>query len=288
MSLQVCVLASGSSGNSVLIRTPAGAVLLDAGLHPDDLEARLAAVGSGPEELQAVLVSHLHGDHVHPKATRWWWCKKGGRRVWCHSRHAEPLRIRRAFRLLSDNGDVRFFDAGGEIPLAPDLTFRPLPLSHDADPTFGFRFTYAAGTDEMLRAAFVCDAGGVDEGLIPLLAESDLLGLEFNHDPRMLAESGRPRGVIDRIRGPRGHLSNAKGAAVLERVLSAADGGGPTAVLLLHLSRECNRADLALAAAERVMVRRGNGALVAAARQETPDRLRTVEARPRQRMLFEI
>ena len=90
-----------------------------------------------------------------------------------------------------------------------------------------------------------------------MLGDVDLLGVEFNHDVEMTRRSGRSPRLIARNLGNRGHLSNDQGAALVRAILQRSTPGGPKHVVLLHLSGECNRPDLALSTARAAI--RGTG-----------------------------
>jgi phosphoribosyl 1,2-cyclic phosphodiesterase len=92
------------------------------------------------------------------------------------------------------------------------------------------------------------DLGHVPEGCLPAFLDADAVVLESNHDPRMLRASGRPPDLIERILGPQGHLSNGDCAEALAQIVARSRPGRVSSVVLAHLSRDCNRPRLALAA----------------------------------------
>jgi phosphoribosyl 1,2-cyclic phosphodiesterase len=287
MSFRLCILGSGSSGNAAWLSAPGFNGLLDFGFPESDLRRRLAEAGGDFDALDTLIVSHLHTDHLHTQALNCWLTRTGRRRLLIHAEHETQLRTARSFQRLRERGCVEHYAAGATVELAAGLTMTPLPVSHDAEPTFGFRFDCSTN-GRRVSAAIITDVGAPDEALTASLAEVDLLGLEFNHDVQALRESGRPRMLIQRILSDRGHLSNAQAAGWLDRILAASRTGGPSTVLLLHLSRECNTPALARAAAEAVLARHGATPTVVTARQDRPDRPRTVEPRPVQGTLFAV
>lgn len=286
MPLNLCMLGSGSAGNAAWISAPGVRMLLDCGFSDSDLRRRMTQVGGDPDDIDTIVVSHLHSDHLHPHAIDRRLNRAGKRRLVIHPDHEPALRKTRSFQRLRERGGVVHYAAGVPLELAPGLTLTPLPVSHDAEPTFGFRLDWT-GDGPRVSAAIISDVGVESAALTPLLADVDLLGLEFNHDPRMLHESGRPRMLIDRIASDRGHLSNEQAAAWLGRIMAVSPRGGPSTVLLLHLSSECNTPALARAAADAVPVRHGRRPIIAAVRQDRPDRLRVVGPMPVQGTLFE-
>jgi phosphoribosyl 1,2-cyclic phosphodiesterase len=287
MAFRLCILGSGSAGNAAWLSTPGFDALLDFGFPERELRRRLTEAGGDWDRIDTLIVSHLHTDHLHPQALNGWLTRAGRRRLFIHAGHEGGLRTGRSFQRLRRHGCVAYYEPAAPLTLADGLTMTPLPLSHDAEPTFGFRFDYSDGGGRV-SAAIVTDLGRPDEALTAAVADVDLLGIEFNHDLRMLADSGRPRSLIERIRSDRGHLSNQQAAAWLERILAASGNGGPGTLLLLHLSRECNTPGLARTAADAVLERRGASPTVVAARQDRPDRVRTVAPRPVQGVLFNV
>lgn len=241
MSLKACVLASGSSGNCLLVKGPAGAVLLDAGLTMKDLGRRLSAVGCDADELQGVLVTHGHGDHVSGAghlARRLKipvWLSRGTAEESAHRwRGTEELRVVKA--------GERFTVAGIDMDC--------WACSHDTrEPLqFGFRVGEAS-------AALCTDLGQADATVRKALSQRSLLFVESNHDPDMLRRGAYPHHLKQRILGSRGHLSNAQCAQLLGDVAGPALKG----VVLSHLSRENNRPELALESALRALSAGGHG-----------------------------
>jgi hypothetical protein len=108
---------------------------------------------------------------------------------------------------------------------------------------------------------YLADSGIWSAHMADALGDVDLLGVEFNHDVEMQRRSGRSRHLIARNLGNRGHLSNAQGAELIQAVLSRSSPGGLKHVVLLHLSQQCNRPDIALSVARSAI--RGTGRRVA-------------------------
>lgn len=221
--LRACVLGSGSGGNCVVLEGPGGIVLLDAGFSPRETRRRMALRGLPPTSVRAVVLTHPDSDHLHPG-----WRKVvgglTGPRLVVRGRHAEAVRALGYLAAWIDERSEAFEQAG--------IRFEPFPLPHDSLGSTAFR---ASVGDRHL--AHATDCGRVTRGLAEFLAGADLLFLESNYDPRMQLASGRPQRLIERITGGSGHLSNEEAL----RVALAVDGLQPLqALVLLHLSRECN------------------------------------------------
>ena len=255
MPLQFAVLASGSRGNAALVKAGGAGLLVDFGSGPRAVERRLASVGSGWADVRAVVLTHTHGDHVD--AATLGRVAHRGVPLYCHEGHLGGLRRMETFPALDAAGLLRTYD---DRPfLTPDgMRVEPIELSHDGGPTFGFRFE---GRSERgarpVALGYLADTGVWSSSMADALGDVDLLGVEFNHDVEMQRQSGRSRYLIARNLGNRGHLSNAQGAALIEAVLSRSSPGGLKHVVLLHLSQQCNRPDLALGVARSAI--RGTG-----------------------------
>lgn len=239
MALQMCVLASGSSGNCSVLKTSRGSVLIDMGLGPRTTARRLAERDMALDEIAAVCLTHLDHDHCNPS-----WAATLTRRdicVYCHcSCHA------RLVELLKQNspaaqGTARIEAFSGDAfePI-PGLLMQPIALAHDADGSHGFAMTCGDA-----RAGYATDLGHVPAALADHFDGVDLLAIESNYDPQMQANSGRPWFLQQRITGSRGHLSNEQAFNLVVELFNRAArrggaGRGPRHVVLLHRSRQCN------------------------------------------------
>jgi phosphoribosyl 1,2-cyclic phosphodiesterase len=241
VSLKACVLASGSSGNALLVKGPEGAVLLDAGLTLKDLGRRLNAVGCDPDELRGVLVTHGHGDHVSGAGHL---ARRLDIPVWLSRGTAEESAQR-----WRGSEDLRVVKAGECFTVA-GIDMDCWACSHDTrEPLqFGFRVGEAS-------AALCTDLGEADPVVRQALCHRTLLFVESNHDPEILRRGAYPPHLKRRILGSQGHLSNAQCATLLQ------DVAGPRlqGVVLSHLSRENNRPELALDVASQALAESGFG-----------------------------
>lgn len=253
MSLRVCVLASGSSGNAVLVQGPEGTLLVDAGLTVKDLGRRLARVDCDPGAIAGVLVTHAHGDHVRGAGTL---ARRLGVPVWISAGAA-----REAAGQWRGGEELRRVRAGDEWRAA-GLDIECWACPHDAAETlqFGFRHGGAAG-------AVCTDLGHATADVTRRLAGRHFLLVEANHDRERLLAGPYPWFLKRRILGERGHLSNAQCAGLLAEVAWE----GLRRVVLGHLSRENNLPDLARRAAEDALVAAGAGGVaVEAADPDAP------------------
>jgi phosphoribosyl 1,2-cyclic phosphodiesterase len=235
------VLASGSSGNAALIRAGDFGLLIDLGVGPRTLAKRLTQAGLGWDSIDAIILTHTHSDHWRETALGY--AHGRGTAVYCHHSHINYLlSASHAFGELQQSGCVSEYEPGRPFSPGGGLNLVALELEHDSHRTFGFRVEDAAGA---WAAGYVADLGGFDDALVQSLCDVDLLALEFNHDEAMQWESGRPRELIDRILGPRGHLSNRQAGDLVLSVVHKSSKVRPHTIVPLHLSRECNRSSLA-------------------------------------------
>jgi phosphoribosyl 1,2-cyclic phosphodiesterase len=270
MTLRYTVLASGSAGNTSLVQTSAAGMLIDAGLGPQDLAARLARAGLSPESVHAVLLTHVHTDHWKDRTLAW--LLKRGMPLFCHpGHHATLLRQSPAFREMLDLGLVRSFSPGEEFCPVPGLSCRAFEVRHDSGPTFGFRVEGPA--DLLGRRAAVGHASDLGTWSVPVveaLLDVDLLALEFNHDVELERRSSRPAILVARVLGDEGHLSNDQAAALVRAVLARSAPGRLRHLVQLHLSRDCNRPTLARKAAAEALLAANAKATVHTAEQGAP------------------
>ena len=231
--IRFCSLGSGSSGNATVVEGHSGIthtrVLVDCGFSLRELRTRLARAGLTPEDLDAVFITHEHGDHVG--------CALGlGRRF------GVPVWMSRGTWRAIGSGerpDYVHFARDGQAIAMGDLLLSPYTVPHDAAEPLQPCFSDGAS-----RLGVLTDVGSITSHLLQQLQGCHALLLECNHDPQMLAASRYPKALKSRIGGRFGHLSNDTSAQILAACLH----GGLRHVVAAHLSRENNRPELALAA----------------------------------------
>jgi phosphoribosyl 1,2-cyclic phosphodiesterase len=267
MPLRFTVLASGSSGNASLLEVDGFGLLLDAGLGPRQLAGRMAVAGAAWGQVQAVLLTHTHGDHWNGRTLTH--LRRRRIPLYCHPAHQPVLASQGwAFTKLQTEGLVRTYDETA-WDLAPGLRCQPLRLRHDGGATYGFRFQGSGeGTNSAWALGYVADLGSWTPNLAQALADVDLLALEFNHDVDLEYASGRSPRLIARVLGAEGHLSNEQAAALLLQVLRRSTPGRLRYLVQLHLSRDCNHPTLAAEAAEAVLADEGHAVHIHTAAQD--------------------
>jgi len=234
--LEITILASGSNGNSALVRTETAAFLVDAGLSTKELTLRLGTCGVEPRDLCAILVTHEHGDHTKGLAQ---WSKKHATPIYCNRQTAAVLRD----KVLDFNG-WKIFESGAEFVLE-GTTIRSFLIPHDAVEPVGFVIRERAHS-----FGFLTDLGHATTLVAESLRGVDGLLIEANYDEELLQnDTKRPWSIKQRIQSRHGHLSNTAAAETVSGIRH--DGLGH--LLLGHLSRDCNSEKLALGAMNRML-----------------------------------
>lgn len=226
--LEFSILASGSSGNALYIRTPQVKLLLDAGISGRQLQQRMQHItGDGFEALDAVLFTHEHIDHVR------------GLPQLAKSTHADFYATEGTWSQLKvdpKTANTRHQVRAGESFTIGDITVTPFAISHDAEEPVAYRFD--AGSASL---AVITDLGYVSDAIKNTIQGCQCFVFEANHDVDMLRAGRYPWNVKRRILGDKGHLSNHDAAVALSEILTT----DPVDVYLAHLSEETNQPDLA-------------------------------------------
>lgn len=227
--MRFCSLSSCSYANSVVVQDNNTCVLIDCGLRKRDIKPFLALAGLSAGDLDAILVTHCHIDHIY------------GLRFISQEKDLPIYSTANILRKLEEN--VRFKTAPKLIPLVQraankigSLTVTHFSLSHDVE-TIGF---ILSSNGE--RMGFLTDTGFVPAGCLDALQSLDYLYIEANHDPDLYKKSAKPPHVIRRNLGPAGHLSNGQcGQALQSMGLERCK-----LVVLGHLSEDDNNPALAI------------------------------------------
>lgn len=232
--MRFCSLGSGSAGNSTLVEASQGItstrLLVDAGFSERELTRRLLRAGCAPADLDAIFITHEHGDHI-------------GCALAFATRHRRPLIMSRGSWRAVGNADfdptlVRLLRRGETFALG-DLALQPFAVPHDA-----LEPLQLTVDDGAARLGIVTDLGCAPVGVAESLAGCHALLLECNHDEALLRGGPYPPALKKRILGSHGHLSNASAAELLTRCLHA----GLRHVVAAHLSERNNSPALARAA----------------------------------------
>jgi phosphoribosyl 1,2-cyclic phosphodiesterase len=239
MGMTAISLQSGSNGNCIYVASGSSAVLLDAGISGRAAQSRLAGCGIDIRSVQAVIISHDHADHVRCAGVLQ---RKFGLPIYITAKTLGQAVMNQKLGRLPD---VRFFEAGQAMRFGA-ITVHTLPTPHDAADGVAF-IVEAAGK----RLGVLTDLGHVFAGLPEAVASLDAVFIESNFDPKMLSDGPYPPRVQDRIRGPKGHLSNLEAAQLLHQA-----AGDLKWACLAHLSEQNNHPQLALATHRKILQER--------------------------------
>ncbi|MFM1801915.1 MAG: putative metallo-hydrolase YycJ [Planctomycetota bacterium] len=269
MALQFTVLASGSKGNSALISIDGRHSLIDVGLSARHLGKRLDQFGLRFSQIQEVILTHTHGDHVHGTALEA--LAKHGVRFWCHDSHVKALKNKPGFQDMVGNGLVSHYRCQPFESLT-GLRVAPIELQHGPGQTFGFRVNHdLPGKGLSASIGYLADVGCWNESHVSHFLNCNLLAIEFNHDVQMTRESGRHPMVIHRNLSDDGHLSNDQASELLQLLIQNSTMVKPSEIVLLHISGDCNTEELALKSAQKTVEAVDIGWIpVTAARQDSP------------------
>lgn len=224
--LQIAALGSGSSGNSLLVRSGGTTLLLDCGFTMKETIARMHHLGVTPSDLSAVLVSHEHGDHIKGVGPL---SRKFGLPVWCTHGTYNGARDNRF-------SSVRLFNAHEPFTIN-EISVSPFPTPHDAAESCQFVFSAQSA-----RFANVTDLGACTPHVREMLAGVNALVVECNYDNDMLRNGPYPPSLQARIRSDYGHLGNDQAGMLLKEL----DHPALQHILLGHLSEQNNSDSAAL------------------------------------------
>ena len=258
--IQFYTLASSSSGNAALLCTGASRLLIDAGISCMRLRRSLASLGTSLDELDGILITHAHTDHIAGLATL---VKSHSVPIHCSEETARQLvyQVAGVERLLCP------FPLGNQFRIG-DCRVASIPTSHDSRGSTGYRIDSAGCSFGLMT----------DTGVLPVAAQLllgvDLLVLESNHDVETLLSGPYPYPLKQRVLGDLGHLSNDLAARFA--VASARAGTGE--IILAHLSKENNTPQMALNTVGRALEAAGWTGRLSVAPRDVCSHCYTVEA----------
>lgn len=224
--MQVHVLASGSTGNATFIEMGQTKLLVDAGISARRIKAGLATLGTAIEELDGILITHEHRDHINGLPTL---TKKYKTPVYANADTFDAMYCRKLLPDCCCNVITAGLDIG-------TVKVEPFSISHDAADPVGYSMFYRSS-----KCSVATDLGFVTETVKKAIAYSDVLVFEANHDVDLLKNGSYPWHLKRRIMSNRGHLSNIDAGWTLARMARSK----PAKVFLAHLSQENNRPEIA-------------------------------------------
>jgi phosphoribosyl 1,2-cyclic phosphodiesterase len=233
----VAVLSSGSCGNSVFVSSGESGILIDAGISCRELERRLCMFGAEPSDIEAVLLTHEHTDH-----------NRGARRF-CSVHDIPMFGTTGTLSLTPHDGARRSAFGAGDGFTIGDMKIRSVPVNHLASDPVAFTVSVNGR-----KVSVISDLGCVTPHLRKRAEASDLLLVEANYDDEMLRNGTYPEFLKRTILSEHGHLSNEDAAALCADVVCERT----KEIVLIHMSKENNRSDLASRAVRKVVRSRGS------------------------------
>lgn len=230
-----CPLASGSKGNALYVGGESTKILIDAGLSKKQIELKLREIGVSLEEIDAIVVTHEHIDHIR------------GIEVIAKHHDIPILANSDTARAISETmvtkPHFKIFTTGETFTFG-DFDIHPFSIQHDTLDPVAFTIHHSGK-----KLGICADLGFVTTLVKAHLRDCDYLYLESNHEVSMVHASSRPPRYKQRVLGRQGHLSNDQSNALLTDLLHPALKN----LYLAHLSEECNNPDLAHQKAEKIL-----------------------------------
>ena len=228
--MRFACLGSGSEGNALVVEVGATRVMLDCGFSTKETVLRLGRLGLAPEDLQGIVVTHEHSDHI------------GGVMRFANKFKLPVWLSHGSFSYLANLDqlplDVRVIDSHAPFTVG-DLCIEPFPVPHDAREPIQFVFG-----DGQHRLGVLTDTGMITPHITQMLSGCDALVLECNHDRDLLANGHYPPSLKQRVSGRFGHLDNLAAADLLRGM----DTSKIQHIIAAHLSQKNNRPELARSA----------------------------------------
>ena len=232
--MKVSVISSGSKGNCTYIETKKHKILIDIGTSSLYVEKTLKSIGVNPEEIDIILITHAHIDHV------------GGLKVF--TKKYNPLVYISEKILKESNLKIENVSSEDDILINTDINIRSIRLSHDVTDIKGF--VIEEDTSSMV---YITDTGYISENNFKYITNKNLYVFESNHDVEKLMNNPKyPHHTKIRILSDKGHLSNKDSSYYLSKLI----GNNTSHIILAHLSEQNNTEELALSTLKQTLERK--------------------------------
>lgn len=229
--MELCSIASGSSGNCICVGSDSCHLLIDAGISGKRIEAGLNSIELKTAEMQGILITHEHIDHIAGLGVL---ARRYGIPIYATAGTINAILHTRSVGKIDEE---LFHEIAPEVSFTiGDLTVEPISVSHDAADPVAYKIR-----QQEKSLAVMTDLGTYDDTIVEKMRGLDILLLEANHDVHMLQAGSYPYPLKQRILGDRGHLSNERSGQLLGKVLH----DNFKTVILGHLSKENNYPQLA-------------------------------------------
>ncbi len=226
--MKVCVLASGSEGNCTYVETKTHKILIDLGMNLKYIKTKLEELEVSPNEIDTVLISHVHKDHIGALET---FIKKYDPNVYLSKIMMSELDDT---HYIKQYENVKYFDTDFYLD---NVKIELIKTSHDTKDSRGFIIT-----EDDKSVVQITDTGYLNQRFFNKLKDKNVYLFESNHDVEMLINGKYPKWLKDRVVGPYGHLSNKDASIYLTRLV----GDNTQKIVLMHLSKENNNPETAI------------------------------------------
>ena len=227
--LKFCSLYSGSSGNCLFVQSKGTKILIDCGTSLKKICEGLVSINSSIEEIDAILVTHEHSDHIQSLGLA---SQKYDIPVFANTETWDAIPNQKQ-KIAPHNVNVFKNDKDFNIN---ELTIHPFSIPHDAVNPCGFNIHSGKK-----KISIATDLGHINNKILKQLEKSSFILLESNYEPEILKVSKYPFFLKRRIAGPTGHLSNIEASQTISSLI----GKDLKEVMLGHLSKENNIPELA-------------------------------------------
>ncbi len=221
--MKVKVLASGSKGNSTLIRTDKINLLIDCGVTYQYLASELEKINVTPKDLDAILITHTHSDHIKGLSSL---VKKTGLKVFILEEMLDEIKLKIPYENINYYTNPLYID---------DLKIELIRISHDVE---GVGFIIENNDRNLV---YITDTGYINRKYLPKMKNKNVYIIESNHDEEMLMEGPYPYILKQRVISDHGHLSNTTTAGYLREII----GDRTSTIVLAHISENNNTEELA-------------------------------------------
>jgi phosphoribosyl 1,2-cyclic phosphodiesterase len=250
--LSTCVLGSSSAGNATVVWTAETAIIIDFGFTPGYITVQLRKLGLSFSDLDAVFITHIHGDHVNESTLGKLFREHVP--LYCPPEIESHLKKKYHSAATASRHELLNPVTKSEVTL-DHLMIRSFEVPHDSEGgCFGYSIIHDVG-GATKKISVSTDLASPTKSVVDHMANSDVIVIESNYDVQMLESSDRPEWLKRRIRED-GHLSNDQCAASLLQIIEQSETL-PKSLALAHVSQECNTNALALACMEAALDSKG-------------------------------